>query len=124
MNKALLFSTSLWGALLAGSLQADGVLKPAHGGRMAEVAGHRLELVATEGRVDLYLTDHADRPLAVDKATGKATLLGEKGKVEIPLAPAGGNRLSGQGTAGSGAVILQVEGLDKRLSARLPASQP
>ncbi|MBF0308503.1 MAG: hypothetical protein HQL56_03090 [Magnetococcales bacterium] len=120
------FIATLVCLMSSGWLYADGALHPAHGGRMVEVGGHRLELVTRGERVDLYVTDHGDRAVALDKATGKVTLLGAGGKVEIGLAPAGGNRLSGTGApagAEQSAAVIGVDGLDKRIAARLPAGQ-
>lgn len=106
------------------SVWADGVLQPVHGGRMAEAAGYRLEMVATNDRLDLYVTNHDNQPVAVDKATGKIVLMAAQGKVEVPLSPAGENRLSGTGdatTGAHGAAVIAVEGLPKRITARLAA---
>lgn len=107
--------------ILAGAAAADGALTPAHGGRMVEAAGYRLELVTGAGQVALYVTDHGDKPVAVDKAHGKVTVLAGPGKVEIALAPAGGNRLAGEGAVAGDAAVIAVEGLDKRIAARLAA---
>ncbi|HIJ83342.1 MAG: uncharacterized protein HW380_2302 [Magnetococcales bacterium] len=118
------FSLFFVGSVLSCAAWADGTLTAAHGGRMVEAAGHRLELVTMEDRVDLYLTDHGDQPVAAEKTKGKVTLLLTTGKVEIPLTPSGGNLLSGAGKAAGGkdvAAVVVVEGLNKPVIARLPA---
>lgn len=128
MKKAFVLFAACWGVLAVGLVWADGVLKPAHGGRMVEVAKHRLELATTASGLVLYVTDHDNRPVALDKASGSVTWLGASGKVVIPLTPAGENRLEGPGdTSGweKAAAIITVEGASaQRLTARLPAGQP
>lgn len=126
MKMISIFSLLVSSLFLAFAAWADGTLTPAHGGRMAEAAGHRLELVTTDDRVDLYLTDHGNKPVAAEKAKGKATLLLASGKVEVSLTPAGGNLLSGAGKVAGGkdvAAVLVVEGFDKPITARLPAGR-
>ena len=70
-----------------------------------------LELVVGDGVVDLYLNDHDNRPLAAEGAEGKATLLVDGKKLDVPLKPAGANRLSGTGpvtAAAKGTAIVSV----------------
>ncbi|MBF0427749.1 MAG: hypothetical protein HQL94_02400 [Magnetococcales bacterium] len=112
--------------LFAGNALADGVLKPAHGGRMVEAEGYRLELLISDIHLDLYVTDHDNHPVAVDKAMGKVTLLTPQGKVESTLSPVGGNQLAANGQFTNGnksAAVIAVDGLKKRLTARLPVDK-
>ena len=98
-------------ALSSSPVLAHGDLHPAHGGRMLEVQSQVLELVVGDGVVDLYLNDHDNRPLAVEGAEGKATLLVDGKKLDVPLKPAGANRLSGTGpvtAAAKGTAIVSV----------------
>lgn len=81
-------------ALLLGASPAAAQLS--HGGRAAEAGATRLELVIGADAVDLYLSDAAGKPLAAEGLSGKATLLAPGGKLDVALAPAGGNRLSGK----------------------------
>ncbi|MBF0613984.1 MAG: hypothetical protein HQL92_02385 [Magnetococcales bacterium] len=103
---------------------ADGTLTPRHGGRMAEAEGSRLELVVTGDKVDLYVTDHGDQPVAVAKASAKVLLMNEGRKTEVVLQPVTGNRFSGTAKVSGGEhamAVVMVEGLPKRLSVRIPA---
>ncbi|MBF0136178.1 MAG: hypothetical protein H7833_13975 [Magnetococcus sp. DMHC-1] len=126
MNKVLVLSATLLATILVRPVWGDGVLEPVHGGRMVEAAGHRLELVTNQDRVDLYVTDHGNKPVVVDRASGKVIFLAGQEKKDIALAPAGDNRLTGNGKIPAGgqvAVVITVEGLAKRITARLPAGQ-
>ena len=78
------------------SAHAHGDAKAQHGGvvQMAHDVG--FELVSGEGEASLYLTDHG-QPLATQGLSGKLVVLQGGKKTEIPLAPAGGNRLSAKG---------------------------
>jgi hypothetical protein len=66
--------------------------KPQYGGVVAEGGVFQAELVATSGKLTLYVTDHGK---AVDTkgATAKLTVLAGGKKTELQLAPAGGNKL-------------------------------
>ncbi|MBF0213838.1 MAG: hypothetical protein HQM00_09800 [Magnetococcales bacterium] len=102
---------------------ADGTLTPKHGGRMAETEGSRLELVVTGDTIDLYVTDHGDKPVVVAKASAKVVLLNQGQKMEVTLQPVTGNQLSGTAKVSGGehaTAVVTVEGLPKRLSARIP----
>ncbi|MBF0611393.1 MAG: hypothetical protein G8345_08640 [Magnetococcales bacterium] len=115
------------GFFLSGLAWADGAMKASHNGRMVEANNIRFELVTSDKKVDVYITDHSDQPVGADKLSGRVTLLGEKGKVDVPLSPAGGNRLtgeSGETIAGQPAAIILVEGMTKRITTRLAAGKP
>ncbi|MEO5333600.1 MAG: hypothetical protein H7839_16430 [Magnetococcus sp. YQC-5] len=114
----------LAGILFSWSALADGVLTPKHGGRMMETNGIRLELVIANDRIDLHVTDHGDKPMAVKGASAKVLLLIGGQKVEVPLQAANDNLLSGPAKIPDGAqssAVITVEGLPKRITARLPA---
>ncbi|CAK0761030.1 hypothetical protein WCLP8_3270004 [uncultured Gammaproteobacteria bacterium] len=60
-----------------------------------------------------------------DGASGKVVLLSGGQKVEIPLKPAGTNRLSGSGSVAGGdkvSAVVTVERVGGSLSVRIPAS--
>ncbi|HAT49123.1 MAG: hypothetical protein HQL07_04875 [Nitrospirae bacterium] len=108
------------------SLWADGTLTPAHGGRMAEANGSRLELVVAADKIDLYVTDHGDKPVAVHGASAKVTFLVGGKKEEVALVAVSDNLLSGQKAVAGGdkaAAVVTVQGLPKPISARLPAQK-
>ncbi|MBF0627301.1 MAG: hypothetical protein HQL91_03680 [Magnetococcales bacterium] len=121
-SRLLLLLTLL---LCSPRLHADGVLKPVHGGRMVEADGYRLELVSGNGPLELYVTDHDNRPVAVKNAKAKVTWMGETGKKELSLIPTEGNRLTGDGAdGGQRAAVIAIDGLAKRITARVPSGKP
>lgn len=100
--KKLIFAASI--ALFCSFAAADGVLKPLHGGVMAEAtSGHRVELVNGAGQLTVYLTDHAGKPVDSSGASGEITLLTGAKKTQATLAPAGANQLLGKASAMAGA---------------------
>ncbi|MBF0434767.1 MAG: hypothetical protein HQL77_05260 [Magnetococcales bacterium] len=115
---------ALVGLLLSWSAWAHGSLAPQHGGRMVEAEGGRLELVAKDTKVDLYVTDHDDKPIAVAGASAKVVILAGGKKLEVALQGADGNLLSGTTQTPVGdafSAVITVSGLAKPISARLPA---
>ena len=74
----------------------DTIVTP-HGGQMRIAGMHHFELVVEQGTLTVYLTDHADQPVASAGASGSATVLVGKNRSTISLTPAGDNRLSGKG---------------------------
>ncbi|CAK0761195.1 putative DUF2846 domain-containing protein [Azospirillaceae bacterium] len=77
------------------SVSAHENLHPLHGGRIIEVQSQHFELTPTDGALDLYLSDHGDRPISADGAEAKAALVLDGKKIETILKPAGSNKLSG-----------------------------
>jgi nitrogen fixation protein FixH len=99
--KKLLMAASI--ALSASLAFADGVLKPQHGGVMAEAtSGHRVELVGGTDQVMVYLTDHDGNPVDSNGVTGDITLLSGTEKSKATLTPAGNNQLTAKAKALSG----------------------
>ncbi|MCC4114918.1 hypothetical protein LLG90_06085 [Aromatoleum toluclasticum] len=49
-------------------------LVPPHGGLVAESGGYRVELVLKPDRVQIFVADHQDKPVAVEGVTGTANL--------------------------------------------------
>ena len=68
---------------------------PLHGGVMAEAAHLELELVAKADVVSLYVRDHG-KPVSLQGASAKLTLLSGTEKSELQLTPAG-ERLEARG---------------------------
>ena len=122
-------SGAVWmlvGLFFPWSVMADGALTPKHGGRMVEANGSRLELVVAADKVDLYVTDHGNQPVAVHGASAKVVFLAGGKKEEVALAAAGDNLLSSQNAVAGGdkaAAVVTVQGLPKPISARLPAQK-
>lgn len=79
--------------------------KAQYGGVVAEAGMAQFEIVAKDGKVVVYATQHG-APLASTGASGKLTVLEGAKKSDIELKPAGDNRLEGKGSAGPGAKLL------------------
>ena len=73
--------------------------KGPNGGRVADTGGYHVELVAKGTRVDVFLTDADDKPVAATGFKGVAILLVGGKSQRIPLAPEDGTRLSGSAGA-------------------------
>lgn len=67
-----------------------------HGGMQVHAGPLHQELVIADGRLTLYLNTMQDKPVDTAGATGTATLLLDGAPVQVALAPAGPNSLSGQ----------------------------
>jgi len=74
---------------------------PLHGGVMAEAAHLELELVAKADVVSLYVRDHG-KPVSLQGASAKLTLLSGTEKSEVHLVPAG-DKLEAKGSFKVGA---------------------
>lgn len=93
------------------------------GGRLAESHGHRLELVAAGDALQLLISDGENRPVPSEGWSGKAVVLASGGKVDVALAPAGDNRVSGRLPAGAelAAAVVTLRREGQAVSARFPA---
>jgi hypothetical protein len=120
--KPLLIAVSL---SLAGAAQAADEHghdhKPLHGGVVAEASHLEFELVtAPAGVIALYVRDHG-KPVTLQGASAKLTLLNGAEKTELPLNPAG-ERLEAKSAAklgaGSKAVALVTLAGKKPVSVR------
>jgi len=74
----------------------DSVEAP-HGGQLRMTGPYHLELVATEGELTIYVTDHADNKISVGGGLAKATV--ETGQIrnQVNLHPVADNVLKGSG---------------------------
>ncbi len=74
-------------------------VKALHGGQSLTAGPYHLELVAKDGELVLYVTDHSDKAIPTDGAKAKATIQHgyEKATVQVELEPSGDNRLKGTG---------------------------
>ena len=79
--------------------------QPQFGGVVAEAGLAQFEVVAKDGKVVVYVTNHG-AALDTAGAKGKLTVLAGTAKSEIALAPAGGNRLEGSGKVAGGDKLL------------------
>ena len=84
---------------------------PSHGGVVVETKAMDFEVVARPELIQVYVADHG-KPLRLDGARGKVTLLNGSEKTEAALVPAGdhlqakGSFKVGKGTKGIAAVTL------------------
>lgn len=93
-----------------------------HGGIFVETKALDFEIVAKSGVIHVYVADHG-KPVKLDGAKGKVTLLNGSEKTEVDLAPAG-DRLEAKGAfkvakgtkgvasvtlAGKGATVARFE---------------
>ncbi len=92
---------TLLGAVPVGAHQAkhSDPVKALHGGQSLAAGPYHLELVAKDGELILYVTDHSDKALSSDGAKAKATIQQgfEKGTIQVELEPSGDNTLKGTG---------------------------
>lgn len=70
--------------------------KPLYGGVVTQVKDINYELVAKPENIALYVHDHG-KPVDVKGATASVMLLSASDKLEVKLAPAGGNKLEAKG---------------------------
>ena len=77
----------------------DEPVKALHGGQSLAAGPYHLELVAKDGELILYVTDHADKAIPTDRAKAKATIQQgyEKARIQVELEPSGDNTLKGTG---------------------------
>jgi hypothetical protein len=67
-----------------------------HGGPQTDAGGFHVEVVTKDKTLDVYLHDHASKPVDSTGFKGIAIFKDADGKpVRIPLEPAGDNKLSG-----------------------------
>ncbi|MEC5385098.1 hypothetical protein VVD49_05145 [Uliginosibacterium sp. H3] len=70
--------------------------KPAHGGIVVEVKEVQYELIARTDTLQLYVSDHG-KPVKLDGASARITLLSGTDKQEVELKPAG-DKLEAKGS--------------------------
>jgi len=89
-----LFTGSTWAH---SDEQLDGVAAP-HGGQLRMAGPYHLELVAKDGELRLYVTDHMDHEVLTKGGSGKANVFDKDGKkVSVTLIPVFANFMKGTG---------------------------
>ncbi len=68
-----------------------------HGGQLRMTGPYHMELIAKDGDLTVYVTDHADTPISVDGGLAKATIEAGSTKAQVHLHPVGNNVLRGSG---------------------------
>lgn len=66
-----------------------------HGGQLRMSGPYHFELVATPGDLVVFVTDHADNPIATAKGKASALVNTAGKKVQVPLLPAGDHSFRG-----------------------------
>lgn len=69
-----------------------------HGGQLRMTGPFHMELVAQDGQLTVYVTDHADNKISVEGGLAKATVETGPTKTQLHLHPVGDNVLKGAGT--------------------------
>lgn len=69
-----------------------------HGGQLRMTGPFHMELVAKEGDLTVYVTDHADNVISVDGGLAKANIENGSIRTQVNLHPVGSNILRGSGT--------------------------
>ncbi len=94
----------LFGATLAFSFPAQAhtdeffeSVEAPHGGQLRMTGPFHMELVAKEGDLTVYVTDHADNAISVDGGLAKANIENGSARTQVNLHPVGNNILSGSG---------------------------
>ncbi len=106
--KTLLTATSLLFALTVPATHALAHAEhgqPQNGGVHAEAGEAQFEIVAKDGKLTVYVSNHG-APVDTAGASGKLTVLAGTAKSDIDLKPAGKNLLQAAGNAPSGAKLL------------------
>jgi len=89
-----LFTGSTWAH---SDEQLEGVAAP-HGGQLRMAGPYHLELVAKDGELRLYVTDHMDHEILTKGGSGKANIFDKDGKkVSVTLVPVFANFMKGTG---------------------------
>ncbi|MBM4138984.1 MAG: hypothetical protein FJ244_05835 [Nitrospira sp.] len=68
-----------------------------HGGQLRMTGPFHLELVAQDGQLMVYVTDHADNKISVEGGLTKATIETGPTKTQVYLHPVGDNVFKGSG---------------------------
>jgi hypothetical protein len=76
------------------------LVKALHGGQSLTAGPYHLELVAKDGDLVLYVSNHEDKAIPTDGAKAKATIQQgfESARTQVELEPAGENMMKGTGT--------------------------
>src|SRR5690349_14832468 len=88
------FATSAW----AHTDEYFEAVQAPHGGQLRMTGPFHMELVAQDGQLTVYVTDHADNKIGVEGGLAKATVETGTAKTQVHLHPVGDNVLKGSGT--------------------------
>jgi hypothetical protein len=68
-----------------------------HGGQLRMTGPFHMELIAKDGDLTVYVTDHADNPISVDGGLAKANIENGPTRTQVNMHPVGNNMLRGSG---------------------------
>lgn len=119
MIKALALAAALAITATLALAQGSSLKKAHHGGQVVVADGHhRLELVAKDGEITLYLRDEDDKPDAIKGARATATVLVGGKQETVKLEPQEGNILKGKGS------FVVAKGMRVVVSLTMPEHKP
>ncbi len=95
LSKTLIMSAASIFLMLGSQAMAGGDHTARHGGIVVETRALDFEIVAKPGSIQVYLADHG-KPVKLDGAKGKVTLLNGTERAELDLAVVG-DRLESKG---------------------------
>lgn len=68
-----------------------------HGGQLRMTGPFHMELVAKDGDLTVYVSDHADNPISIDGGLAKANIENGSTRTQVNMHPVGNNMLRGSG---------------------------
>jgi hypothetical protein len=95
----------LGAALLAGAALAHAPAKGKNGGQQVDAGNYHVEAVAKGNTLDVYITDHSEKPVTTKGFKATAVLIVKGKPAQITLAPRGDNVLTGTSPVELGATI-------------------
>jgi hypothetical protein len=108
MTRLIIIAAALLMATSVSAHEGHAGGEPSHGGMILESGHHRLEVVAKNGTLEVYVSDDAGKPEETAAATATAVILAGGKKSDVTLVPAEANVLRGTGDfiAGKGTMIV------------------
>jgi hypothetical protein len=95
-------------ALAATAATAHDMPKGPNGGKVAEIAGHHLELTHEAAGVTIYASDEAHKPMATAGSSGRIVVQSGGKTAQAALSPAEPNKLTAKldGPLSPGAIVV------------------
>ncbi len=87
---------------------AHDIARGPNGGKVAEIAGHHLELTHAAAEVTIYTSDEAHKPMPTAGSSGRIVVQSAGTTAQATLAPAEPNKLVAklEGPLASGAIVV------------------
>ena len=90
-----------------------------HGGQLQMTGNYHVELLVADGKIQVWVTDHAAQAQSTTGASGAVMMVYPKETITTLLAPSGGNEL-----AGKNAQIKRVDGVRVSVVVTMPGQAP